>query len=145
MDTIAKLNPTDFVTVQGHYAVVNEGSGYAIVNIQTKEYLARNITSFLDCVKTLEYLSGKATQASQPLVVTAVTSQPNQSSQSTIQKLGVDKDVQELISKYAPTTVKIETKITLKGISYKCYDSSGYCLGRIKSDAGKYYWQYSFS
>ena len=59
MTEIANIDPTAFVTVQGHLAVINEGTGYAIVDIQNKQYLARNITSFLDCVKTLEYLAGK--------------------------------------------------------------------------------------
>lgn len=59
MSDIKTISQNEYVTVQGHYAVINEGTGYAIVNIQTKQILARNISSFLDCVKTLEYIVGK--------------------------------------------------------------------------------------
>jgi hypothetical protein len=58
MSDIKKINQSDYVTVQGQYAVINEGTGYAIINIQTKQIAARNISSFLDCVKTLEYIIG---------------------------------------------------------------------------------------
>lgn len=54
-----KIIDENYVTVQGHYAVINEGDGYAIINTQTKQIAARNIKSFLDCVKTLEYICGK--------------------------------------------------------------------------------------
>lgn len=59
MNEIANIDPTAYVTVQGNYAVINEGSGYAIINLQNKQFLARNISSFLDCIKTLEYIAGK--------------------------------------------------------------------------------------
>lgn len=59
MSDIKRINQNECVTVQGQYAVINEGTGYAIVNIQTQQILARNISSFLDCVKTLEYIVGK--------------------------------------------------------------------------------------
>ena len=59
MSDIKKIDTNAYVTVQGQYAVVNEGAGYAIINIQTKQIVARNISSFLDCVKTLEYIVGK--------------------------------------------------------------------------------------
>ena len=59
MSDIKRISQNEYVTVQGQYAVINEGTRYAIVNIQTKQILARNISSFLDCVKTLEYIVGK--------------------------------------------------------------------------------------
>jgi len=65
MTEIANIDPTAYVTVQGNYAVINEGTGYAIINIQNKQFLARNISSFLDCVKTLEYIASKQQNVSQ--------------------------------------------------------------------------------
>ena len=59
MSDLKRIDTNAYVTVQGQYAVVNEGAGYAIINIQTKQIVARNISSFLDCVKTLEYIVGK--------------------------------------------------------------------------------------
>ena len=59
MSDIKTISQNEYVTVQGQYAVINEGTGYAIINIHTKQILARNISSFLDCVKTLEYIVGK--------------------------------------------------------------------------------------
>ncbi|MGH1395083.1 MAG: hypothetical protein ACRAVC_13805 [Trichormus sp.] len=60
MSEIKRIDTNAYVTVQGQYAVVNEGSSYAIINTQTKQVIARNILSFLDCVKTLEYILGDA-------------------------------------------------------------------------------------
>jgi len=65
MSDIKRISQNEYVTVQGQYAVINEGAGYAIVNIQTKQILARNISSFLDCVKTLEYIVGKGESQNQ--------------------------------------------------------------------------------
>jgi len=65
MTEIANIDPTAYVTVQGNYAVINEGTGYAIINIQNKQFLARNISSFLDCVKTLEYIARKQESVNQ--------------------------------------------------------------------------------
>jgi hypothetical protein len=77
MSDIKKIDTNTYVTVQGQYAVVNEGSGYAIINIQTKQVIARNITSFLDCVKTLEYILGNAEPPhSDPIQVSAVLTEP---------------------------------------------------------------------
>lgn len=50
----------EFVTIKGVYGVVNQGHGYAIVNIQTGECMAHNISSFYDCVRTIEILPGGA-------------------------------------------------------------------------------------
>ncbi len=64
-------NPDAYVTVQGQYAVVNEGSSYAIINTLTKQALARNISSFLDCVKTLEYILTKSESENSDLIQTS--------------------------------------------------------------------------
>lgn len=70
MNNIQTIDTNAYVTVKGNYAVVNEGAGYAIINTQTKTVSARNITSFLDCVKTLEYILGNdspvSSQTDQP-------------------------------------------------------------------------------
>lgn len=72
MSDINRIDTTAYVTVQGQYAVVNEGSSYGIINIHTKQVIARNILSFLDCVKTLEYIVGKAeVQNSEPIQIYA--------------------------------------------------------------------------
>jgi transcriptional regulator of heat shock response len=72
MSDINRIDTTAYVTVQGQYAVVNEGSSYGIINIHTKQVIARNILSFLDCVKTLEYIVGKTeVQNSEPIQTSA--------------------------------------------------------------------------
>ncbi len=38
MNEIANIDSTAYVTVQGNYAVINEGTGYAIINIQNKQF-----------------------------------------------------------------------------------------------------------
>ncbi len=43
MSDIKTINNNDYVTVQGEYAVINEGTGYAIINIQTKQCMDNNI------------------------------------------------------------------------------------------------------
>jgi hypothetical protein len=48
----------EYVTVKGPYGVLNEGTGYAIVNIHTGERIAHNISSFRDCVETKDKIFG---------------------------------------------------------------------------------------
>lgn len=77
MSDIQRIDTNTYVTVQGQFAVVNEGSGYAIINIQTKQVIARNILSFLDCVKTLEYICGNSkSQDSVPNPISVSISEP---------------------------------------------------------------------
>jgi hypothetical protein len=76
MSDIKRIDTNTYVTVQGQYAVVNEGSGYAIINTLTKQVIARNISSFLDCVKTLEYIFSNAeSQNSDPIQTSASISE----------------------------------------------------------------------
>ena len=83
MGNIKKIDTNSYVTVQGSYAVVNEGSGYAIIDIRTNQIIARNIASFLDCVKTLEYVLGTAEpQSSEPIQISAVLTEPDTPPQS---------------------------------------------------------------
>ncbi|MDJ0536104.1 MAG: GIY-YIG nuclease family protein [Xenococcaceae cyanobacterium MO_207.B15] len=50
------------------------------------------------------------------------------------------KEVQNLIQKNAPHTVSVQEKGNQnKGIRYKCYDSNGRCIGRIKGKANARY------
>lgn len=65
MSDLKRIDPNTYVTVQGQYAIINEGTGYAIVNTQTQKSIAQNISSFLDCVKTLEYLVSKGESQNQ--------------------------------------------------------------------------------
>ena len=124
--------------MQGQYAVINEGAGYAILNIQTKQMLARNISSFLDCVKTLEYIVGKGESQSQ----SSSPRNPCQSQhQPKIPDFGVRADVQHLIETYAPATVRVEKEVNWNRSKYKCYDASGNYLGRVKGKLGDRYWE----
>ena len=78
MNDIKRIDTNAYVTVQGQYAVVNEGSGYAIINTHTKQVIARNISSFLDCLKTLEYIFSNAeSQNSDQIQNSAFISEPN--------------------------------------------------------------------
>ncbi|MBE9259173.1 MULTISPECIES: hypothetical protein [Dolichospermum] len=137
MSDIKKIDTNAYVTVQGQYAVVNEGAGYAIINIQTKQIVARNISSFLDCVKTLEYIVGKG-ESQDPIQYS--TSNENQP-QIQLTNFGVKPDVQRLIEIYAPATVRVEKKVHWNRSRYKCYDLSGNCLGRVKGKQGDRYWE----
>jgi len=137
MSDLKKIDTNAYVTVQGQYAVVNEGVGYAIINIQTKQIVARNISSFLDCVKTLEYIVGKG-ESQDPIQHS--TSKENQP-QIQLTNFGVKPDVQRLIEIYAPATVRVEKKVHWNRSRYKCYDVSGNCLGRVKGKQGDRYWE----
>ncbi|WP_027402770.1 hypothetical protein [Aphanizomenon flos-aquae] len=137
MSDIKKIDTNAYVTVQGQYAVVNEGAGYAIINIQTKQIVARNISSFLDCVKTLEYIVGKG-ESQDPIQYS--TSNENQP-QIQLTNFGVKPDIQRLIEIYAPATVRVEKKVHWNRSRYKCYDLSGNCLGRVKGKQGDRYWE----
>ena len=87
MSDITRIDTNAYVTVQGQYAVVNEGSGYAIINTQTKQVIARNISSFLDCVKTLEYIFSNAeSQNSDPIQTSASISEPDTPPKVTVQE-----------------------------------------------------------
>jgi hypothetical protein len=78
MNDIKRIDTNAYVTVQGQYAVVNEGSGYAIINTHTKQVIARNISSFLDCLKTLEYIFSNAeSKNSDQIQNSAFISEPN--------------------------------------------------------------------
>jgi hypothetical protein len=91
MSDIKRIDTNAYVTVQGQYAVVNEGSGYAIINTQTKQVIARNISSFLDCVKTLEYIFSNAeAQNSDPIQTSAFISEPDTPPKSVQEKINYE-------------------------------------------------------
>ena len=141
MDNIAKIDPSNYVTVQGPYAVVNEGTGYAIIDIKTQAYIARNITSFLDCVKTLEHLSGKIPQAMPPEASNSqTTSNFSESIQQKTPHFGVRDDVQKLIEKYAPQTIRVEKEVNWNRSKYRCFDAQGNYLGKVKGKLRDRYW-----
>ncbi|MBD2139269.1 hypothetical protein H6F32_17225 [Anabaena sp. FACHB-1237] len=137
MSDLKRIDTNAYVTVQGQYAVVNEGAGYAIINIQTKQIVARNISSFLDCAKTLEYIVGK--DEYQDLIQHSTSNENPPQIQLT--KFGVKPDVQRLIEIYAPATVRVEKKVHWNRSRYKCYDVSGNFLGRVKGKQGDRYWE----
>lgn len=47
----------EFAGIEGNYGIINQGTGYAVVNILTKEMKAHNISSYLDALKTAEHLA----------------------------------------------------------------------------------------
>jgi hypothetical protein len=98
MSDIKRIDTNAYVTVQGQYAVVNEGSGYAIINTQTKQVIARNISSFLDCVKTLEYIFSSAeSQNSDPIQTSAFISELDTPPKSVQEKINYEpKKIDEL-------------------------------------------------
>lgn len=136
----------DYVTVKGHFGVVNEGTGYSIVNIANGERVAHNISSFLDCVKTIDYLLGNISPSSS--TSSSKPSPPPLEPVLTPNKLNeairhLKPDVQRLIEKYADETVRVSKSTNLLGQSrYKCYDSSGNVLGRVRGSSSNRYWQY---
>ncbi|MDB9458819.1 hypothetical protein PN480_16595 [Dolichospermum circinale CS-1225] len=91
MSDIKRIDTNAYVTVQGQYAVVNEGSGYAIINTHTKQVIARNISSFLDCVKTLEYIFSNAeSQNSDPIQTSAFIYEPDTPPKSVQEKINYE-------------------------------------------------------
>ncbi|NCJ08379.1 hypothetical protein GS597_18070 [Synechococcales cyanobacterium C] len=138
MNDIKKVDSSQYVTVQGPYAVLNEGRGYAIIHMTTKEYLARNIESFLDCVRTLEYLSGKIPHTGDSTAT--VPQEGCQSNQIQTPNFGVREDVQKLIEKYAPETVRVDKEVNWNRSKYRCFDVQGNYLGKIKGKLGDRYW-----
>lgn len=133
MSDVERINTNAYVTVQGHYAVTNEGTGYAIINIQTEQIVAHNISSFLDCVKTLEYLLGKSESQDQSLTSNSV--------QLKVPNFNVREDVQQLIEAYAPTTTRVEKEVNWNRSKYKCYDRLNNYLGQVKGKLGDRYWK----
>ena len=135
MNDISKIDPNNYVTIQKNYAVINEGTGYAIINIYTKQIIAQKISSFLDCVKTLEYLSNKQDNN--------VDNDFNktQHQTSSINNLGVKPDVHQVILTYAPTAFRVEKKTNMQGARYKCYDQYNHYLGQVRGKLGNRYWK----
>ena len=139
MTELQKINPNEFVTVQGKFAVINQGTGYAIINIETQKVVAQNLISFVDCVQTMEYFAQKlSTPASMPTVQEVPAPQVHRPH---VPSFNVRPDVQALIEQYAPTTVRVEKKVHLNRSRYKCYDASGELLGRVQGKLGKRYWE----
>jgi len=127
----------EYVTVKGPYGVLNEGTGYAIVNIYTSERIAHNIPSFRDCVETIDYLLEKSEASKPPVKAPEPT---NEKLEKAIQ--GLKSDVQRLIRKYAPDTANVDKSVNpLSQSRYKCYDSKGKVLGRVRGRSGDRYWQ----
>ncbi|MEM8675027.1 MAG: GIY-YIG nuclease family protein [Cyanobacteria bacterium P01_G01_bin.67] len=50
-------------------------------------------------------------------------------------------EVQNIIFQNASSTITVQVKGNSKGKRYKCYDSHGRCIGRIKGSPGSMYWQ----
>lgn len=50
-------------------------------------------------------------------------------------------EVQNIIFKNASSTISVQVKSNSKGKRYKCYDSHGRCIGRIKGSPGSMCWQ----
>ena len=136
----------DYVKVKGPFGVLNEGTGYAIVNIANGERVAHNISSFLDCVKTIDYLLGNLSPSSS--TPSPKPAPPPQEPVLTHNRLNeairhLKPDVQRLIEKYAHETVRVSKSTNFLGQSrYKCYDLNGNVLGRVRGDSSNRYWQY---
>jgi hypothetical protein len=47
----------EFAGIEGNYGIINQGTGYAVVDILTNEMKAHNISSYLDALKTAEHLA----------------------------------------------------------------------------------------
>lgn len=91
MSDIKRINTNAYVTVHGQYAVVDERSGYAIINTQTKQVIVRNISSFGDCLKNLEYiLSNAESKNSDPIQTSASISEPDTPSKSVQEKINYE-------------------------------------------------------
>ena len=136
MNHLSNIDSNNYVTIQNQYGVINQGTGYAIVNIQTKQTIAQNISSFLDCVKTLEYLSGNSQSNYQ--------SNQNHNSFDSVsfnRNFGVKPDVHQVIMAYAPSTARVEKKTNSEGARYKCYDQSDNYLGQVRGKVGNRYWK----
>lgn len=136
MNHISNIDSTNYVTIQNQYGVINQGTGYSIVNIQTKQIIAQNISSFLDCVKTLEHLSNNNQSNHQ--------SNQNPSSFNPVSStlnFGVKPDVYQIILAYAPNTVRVEKKTNSQGARYKCYDQSNNYLGQVRGKLHSRYWK----
>jgi hypothetical protein len=74
------------------------------------------------------------------LVVTEndfISSQPQPSNKFAY----LPQEVQNIILQYASSTINIQVKGSSKKNRYKCYDSHGRCIGRIKGSKGSMYWQ----
>ena len=144
----------EFAGIEGNYGIINQGTGYAVVNILTKEMKAHNISSYLDALKTAEHLNNKDKEVKiidlHPTTIPPRSQKPIPNplpTESAILEKAIESlkpDVQRLIRKYAPETVSVDKKSNLLSRSrYKCYDASGNVLGRVRGGShGDRYWQY---
>lgn len=150
MSDIKPIGNGEFAGIEGNYGIINQGTGYAIVNILTNEMKAHNISSYLDALKTAEHLAKRDNNQTEEIIDLEFTDSTNNISDSkTSDQLesairGLKPDIQRLIRKYAPQTVHVDKSTNLFGQSrYKCFDNSGNVLGRVRrGKKGDRYWQY---
>lgn len=140
MNEIKPINQGEFAGMVGTYGIINQGTGYAVVNVLTKNMEAHNISSYLDAYKTAEYLDNKYKVTE--IYPTDITPPPPKNNELEDAIRGLKPDVQRLIRKYAPETVNVDKSTNpLSQSRYKCFDTSGNVLGRVRGKTGNRYWQ----
>lgn len=145
MSDIKRIQNDEFAGFEGNYGIRNHGTGYAVINILTKEMKAHNISSYLDALKTAEYLANKDKEKEVIELETTPVPLPITQLNEELDRAitGLKPNLQELIKKYAPETRRVEKSSNFLGYTwYKCYDKSGDVLGRIRGTDGDRYWQY---
>jgi hypothetical protein len=151
MSGIKPIGSGEFAGIEGNYGIINQGTGYAIVNILTNEMKAHNITSYLDALKTAEHLAKKDKIEAEEVIdlefttVSPTSTNHNPEKNDELERViqGLKPDIQRLIRKYAPETVRVKKDSNILGYSwYKCYNQNGSRVGTIRGKTGDRYWQY---
>ncbi|MEB3309982.1 MAG: hypothetical protein VKJ02_07085 [Snowella sp.] len=139
----------EFAGIEGNYGIINQGTGYAVVNILTKEMKAHSISSYLDALKTAEHLNNKDKEVKvidlEFTTVSSTNTTHNQETNDSLERAiqGLKPDIQQLIKKYAPETVRVKKDSNILGYSwYKCYNQNGSRIGTVRGKSGDRYWQY---
>ncbi|MBJ7898515.1 MAG: hypothetical protein GC158_01050 [Cyanobacteria bacterium RI_101] len=114
----------EFAGIEGNYGIINQGTGYAVVNILTKEMKAYNISSYLDALKTAEYLARREEVIDlPPTPVPPVPTPPLENPGPSLLEdaiRGLKPDIQRLIRKYAPETVSVDKSTNFADSKMKC-------------------------
>jgi len=149
MSDIKPITSGEFAGIEGNYGIINQGTGYAIVNIFTNEMKAHNISSYLDALKTAEHLAKRDNNQAEEVIdlefTNSTNNTPNLETNNRLEDAirGLRPDIQRLIRKYAPETIRVKKKSNILGYTwYKCYEKSGNVLGRVRGSSGDRYWQY---
>lgn len=133
MNELSTTNEDNIIITHGQYAVIDEATGYRVIDRHRQLIIADKIDTIEEAKKTLYYLNQNS--------VSSPESEKDRgdnfgSEIDSIDKLPVKPDVKRAIRNYAPATTRVETQNSDRGFKYKCYDAAGNYLGQVRDNFG---------